>query len=247
MAERPVFICSEESKGYVEVKDINFEWFPGFSVKQKQKSMESLHQNFHKLHPSLKVLEVSSKSDQKLGISLSAFNLMIKTRNDKVFSVETAFQASKVFEHGGPFLDLYEKTSKDAKKDPRIKGSGKLLYFQFFGRRWELEPKTFFYDWLFTNALSLNKELNEAVLEYDAFTDIEFNPEKSVNCQARSLALYVSLHREGLIGDALSSADKFKELVFKQQLNKANIKDEAKDKHDLEEHEQLDIFDKRNI
>lgn len=68
---------------------------------------------------------------------------MFKTKNNKEFSVETAFQSSKVFESGGPFLDLYEKTQKEAKKDLRIKSSGKLLYFQFSDRRWELEPKTF--------------------------------------------------------------------------------------------------------
>ena len=29
--------------------------------------------------------------------------------------------------------------------------------------------------------------------EHDAFTDIEFNPKKSFNCQARSCALFVAL------------------------------------------------------
>lgn len=240
MAERPVFISNPELKGFVEVKDIKFEWFPGFSAKQKQKSVESLHRNFKELYPSLKVLEISSKSDRELGVSLSAFNLMIKGKNDKEFSVETAFQASKVFEHGGPFLDLYKKTSKEAKKDPRIKSSGKLLYFQLFSRRWELEPKTFFYDWLYTHALSLNQELSKEVVQYDAFTDIEFNPQKSINCQARSVALYVSLYRAGDLEKALSSVDKFKELAFGIQSTKNNEKEH---KNDEEELKQLNIFD----
>lgn len=214
MAKRPVFISNPNQTGYVEVLNIDFEWFPGFSVKQKQKSIKSLHQNLKRKSPTLNVLEVSSKSDKEIGIALSAFNLMIKTKNNKEFSVETAFQASKVFEFGGPFVDLYEKTSRDAKKDPRLKNSGKLLYFQFFGRRWELEPKTFFYDWLYTNALSLNKELSNEVLKYDAFTDIEFNPQKSINCQARSLALYVSLYKAGKLKEALSSVMRFEEIVF---------------------------------
>lgn len=240
MAERPVFICNPEFKGYVEVKDIKFEWFSGFSVKQKQKSIESLHQSFKQLYPSLKFLEVSSKSDRDLGVSLSAFNLMIKTKKNKEFSVETAFQASKVFEYGGPFLDLYDKTSKEAKKDMRIKNSGNLLYFQYFNRRWELEPKTFFYDWLYTNALALNKDLSKEVVQYDAFTDIEFNPQKSINCQARSVALYVSLYRAGVLEDALSSVDKFKELVFGQEPTRNKVKE---DKTDKEEKEQLNFFD----
>ncbi|QJC95217.1 hypothetical protein HC660_07200 [Bacillus mojavensis] len=239
MAERPVFISSVKEKGYVSTQEIEFEWFPGFSVKQKQKSIESFHKNFKERNPSSNVLEISSKSDKELGVALSAFNLMIKTKNNKEFSVETAFQASKVFEKGGPFLDLYSKTSKEAKKDPRIKNSGELLYFQYFGRKWELEPKTFFYDWLYTNALSHNKELSKEVVQYDAFTDIEFNPHKSINCQARSVALYVSLYKAGLLEVALSSVEKFKELAFGQQHN--NKKDVKVDK---ETTEQLSIFDK---
>ena len=136
MVERPVFISTEKEKEYVRIRTIEFEWFPGFSIKQKQKSIESLHKNYKEIYPNSNILEVSSKSDKEIGVALSAFNLMIKTKNNKEFSVETAFQASKVFEAGGPFLDLYEKTSKDAKKDPRIKNSGKLLYFNFFGRKW---------------------------------------------------------------------------------------------------------------
>ncbi|RDI40918.1 DarT1-associated NADAR antitoxin family protein [Falsibacillus pallidus] len=243
MAERPVFVCSSLDKGLVQVKDVSFEWFPGFSVKQKQKSLESLHKSFKVISPSSKVLEISSKSDEPLGISLSAFNLMIKTKNDLEFSVETAFQASKVFDNGGPFLDLYEKTSREAKKDPRLKCSGRLLYFQFFGRRWDLEPKTFFYDWLYINALSLNKELSEQVTQYDAFTDIEFNPKVSINCQARSAALYVSLYNTGVLTDALSSIDQFKEIVFGQQITKKAERKTKKDITETEEHEQLSIFD----
>jgi hypothetical protein len=52
--------------------------------------------------------------------------------------------------------------------------------------------------------LATDPELIEKLTAYEAFTDIEFNPEKSINCQARSAALYVSLHRAGLIKSALS-------------------------------------------
>lgn len=239
MAKRPVFISNESQKLFVKTKSIEFEWFPGFSVKQKQRSIRSLHKNILSEYPDLKVLEVSSKSDNKLGVSLSAFNLMIKTENNKVFSVETAFQASKVFENGGPFIDLYKKTSKEAKKDPRIKNSGKLLHFQFFKRKWELEPKTLFYDWLYINALALNEELAENIVNYDAFTDIEFNPLRSINCQAKAVALYVSLHKVGLLNEALESVDNYKRIiadtVYRDSRNSKNMLKERS--------EQLSIFD----
>lgn len=240
MAKRPVFIATQIEKDFVKIKDVSFEWFPGFSVKQKQKSIDSLHTNIKKANQSLNILEISSKSTEELGVLLSAFNLMIRTKNNKEFSVETAFQASKVFERGGPYLDLYEKTSREAKKDSRIKNSGKLLHFQFFSRKWELQPKTMFYDWLYVNALSLNKDLSKKLLDYDAFTDIEFNPERSINCQAKSAALYVSLYKANLLNLALSSVEKFKETVFKQEkseITNENVKDIEEDA------KQISIFD----
>ncbi|MBM7717448.1 hypothetical protein QRD87_19855 [Bacillus altitudinis] len=239
MAKRPVFIASKDKNNYVMEKDINFEWFPGFSVSQKQKSIDSFHDNVRKYDDSLRLLEVSSKSKDELGVALSAFNLKITTKSGKEFSVETAFQASKVFQNGGPFLDLYEKTSKDAKKDMRIKNSGDLIYFQFFNRRWELEPKTLFYDWLYINALALNKRLAEKVVEYNAFTDIEFNPQKSINCQAKSVALYVSLYKANLLDEALESVDKYKQIIT-QPLNKSPNENEKVTKERIE---QLSIFD----
>jgi hypothetical protein len=45
------------------------------------------------------------------------------------------------------------------------------------------------------------------------FTDIEFNPEKSLNCQARSFATYVALDKRGLLSEAVQSFDTFKNLM----------------------------------
>lgn len=238
MAKRPVFIAMQDNKNFVMEKDIDFEWFPGFSVTQKQKSIESFHENIKKYDNTLKVLEVSSKSKSDLGVALSAFNLIITAKNGKRFSVETAFQSSKVFQNGGPFLDLYEKTSKEAKKDFRLKNSGELLHFQFFSRRWELEPKTLFYDWLYINALALNKDLADKVIEYNGFTDIEFNPQKSINCQAKSVALYVALYKANLLNQALESVNQYKEIIL------GNFKTEFKEVEVVKESfQQLSIFD----
>ncbi|WFA05262.1 hypothetical protein [Bacillus sp. HSf4] len=238
MANRPVFIAEKTDNSFVKEKQINFEWFAGFSVKQKQKSIESFHENIKKYDEKLNILEVSSKSKDELGVALSAFNLIITAKNGKKFSVETAFQASKVFQNGGPFLDLYEKTSKEAKKDPRIKNSGKLLYFQFFSRKWDLEPKTLFYDWLYINALALNEDIANSVVEYNAFTDIEFNPEKSINCQARSVALYVSLYKANQLDKALESVDRYKQIIQGTFISPKRIEDVV-----TERVEQLSIFD----
>ena len=76
-----------------------------------------------------------------------------------------------------------------------------LTGFQFNGRQWPLTPKTAFYDWLYIRALREldgKDEIDESLCQYQAFTDIEFNPKRSVNCQARSCALHVALlQRDG--------------------------------------------------
>lgn len=223
MAKRPVYIPKERGEQFVATKLVDFTWFPGMSKTQKQKSIRSLHEQARKLTGIDKVLEISTKSEDELGISLSAFNVMIvnKKRNMR-FSVESAYQSSKVFERGGPHIDLLTKSSGEAKKDIRLKNSGSLLKFVFYGQEWKLEPKTAFYDWLYLNALDRNEDLSLQVCKYSAFTDIEFNPKRSINCQAYSAALYVALSRRGLLRHALSSQDSFLSLIKVARINNAH-------------------------
>ena len=156
------------------------------------------------------ILEISSKSKDELGIALSAFNLMITTKKlGKTFSVECAFQSSKVFEGNIQYLDLLEKTSREAKKDTRLKESGNVIGFNFYNQFWETTPLTAFYDWLYINALNSKPEYHEQLLKYEAFTDIEFNPQKSINCQAKSVALFCALYKRNLLEDALISQESF--------------------------------------
>ena len=209
MATRPVFIPNRSKTHFVMTAPIEFQWFAGFSISQKQKSILSLHQAAQGRFCIKTPLEVSSKSSSLLGVALSAFNLSLKLDKGVEVSVESAFQSSKKFEHGGPYLGLLEASSKDAKRDPRLRDSGKLVGFVFSGENWPLIPHTSFYDWLYLKALEQHPALAEQMLEHDAFTDIEFNPEKSINCQARSCALYVSLSREGSLNAALSSRETY--------------------------------------
>ena len=199
MANRPVFIASNSESELVRVENFEFEWFPGFSVIQKKKSIESLHQSFLDQYEDKKILEISSKSESELGVSLSAFNLHIELSNGHKASVESLYQASKVFERGGPFSDIRYKTSLEAKRDERLKNSGEVIGFMHKKELWDIEPKTAFYNWLYLNVLNLNDDLKNEVVEYDAFTDIEFNPKKSFSCQAEAIALYVSMRRKGLL------------------------------------------------
>jgi hypothetical protein len=197
MAQRPVYITHRDGPIAVETRSVDFQWFAGMALTQKQRSIASLHAAARMKAGVARVLEISSKSPDPVGVAMSAFNLTITTQKGRRFSVESAFQASKVFEHGGPFVDLLDAPSLEAKRDPRLQASGALVSFRFFGQSWPLEPKTAFYDWLYINALRKNPELAEAARAHDAFTDIEFNPARSINCQAHAAALFVALDARG--------------------------------------------------
>lgn len=226
MAERPLFIPTTEGLALVKTKYAEFQWFPGMAVSQKQKSVDSLHATACNLPGISKVLEVSSKSREALGVELSAFNLCFTTTKlNRTFSVECAYQGSKVFEWGGPFVDIFGMTSLEAKKDERLRSSGHLTGFRFFGTDWELEPLTAFYDWIYINALKKQPSVTEQLLEYSAFTDIEFNPKRSINCQAYSVALYISLHKRHLLEEATSSKDAFLRIVGKAAISNARQDD----------------------
>lgn len=195
---------------YLE-ENCEFKFYTGFALSQKQKSIVSLHEQILKKYPNSNILEVSRKSENPLGILLSAFNLKLNI-NGNSYPIENIFQSSKVFSLGGPYKDLLQVHPRDAKRDERLKSSGKLIAFELNGNTWELEPKTMFYDWLYIHALYRNKNLINNILKYNVFTDIEFNPNKSFNCQARSVAIFVSLYHKGLLEDYLHDKNLFKEI-----------------------------------
>jgi len=211
MAERPIFIPSKDAPGFVKEISFNISWAGGFALVQKQKNVRALHAAAAAAGYA-PLLEVSTKSEEKAGRHLSAFHLKVQARSGEV-SLESAFQGSKVFERGGPYTDLYEVDARTAKRDPRLQESGRLVGFEFDGLKFPLEPKSVFYDWLYMNAIYPHRDwlisrLNGRV-NYAGFTDIEFNPAKSVNCQARSCALFVVLMQNDILDSAVSSPESF--------------------------------------
>jgi hypothetical protein len=211
MAERPVFVPTETGTVLVHEIPISFTWHPGLAPSQKKKNITELHHAAMErgLSP---LLEISSKSEREAGQRLSAFHLKV-TVHGKVTSVECAFQGSKVFENGGPFTDLYWVTSREAKRDERLRQSGRLVRFEFEDENYPTSPTTVFYDWLYFKALYPHRDWLERLQQCAGFTDIEFNPARSLNCQARSCAAFVSLQKRKLLDDAVSSFTNFRSLM----------------------------------
>lgn len=185
MANRPAFSCTADQK--IIREDFEFTWFPGFALSQKQKSIASLHEEILRIHPDAKILEVSTKSQSGTGETFSAFRLTYQGH-----FLENLFQSSKLFEHEKIYPDLLEVPPKEAKRDPRLKNSGALLGFRWNdGTFWEIETGTAFYDYLYLKAVKDSRKPEEIqeIRDYQYFTDIVFNPAKSRNTQARSVAI----------------------------------------------------------
>jgi hypothetical protein len=208
MAERPIFVPNLRGSRLVSEIPVQFAWSSGMAPSQKKKNILALHESAAQRGIS-PILEISSKSEIEAGRRLSAFHL--KTRvYGKETTVECLFQGSKVFELGGPFEDLYYSDSRSARGDERLKKSGKLIGFSLEGTRYPLVPATAFYDWIYINALYPHREWLKRLGDCKGFTDIEFNPERSLNCQARSFAIFISLGARELLDDSVESFDVFK-------------------------------------
>ena len=164
MAIRPGFTIKD---GKIISVNANFDWSGGFALSQKQKNISKLHAALGK--PSL---EVSTKSTSEIGRRLSAFMLTLDG-----FTLENVFQSSKVFEEGGPFADLLYVNPREAKRDSRLRESGKLTGFFYRGESWPLVPRTAFYDFIYMQAVRECADIEDLkkLEDYTFFTDIEFN------------------------------------------------------------------------
>lgn len=105
--------------------------------------------------------------------------------------------------------------------------NAKLSHFAYKGEIFETNAgvansESYFYDFLYFRALRENFSKSEIrqILQYDIFTDIEFNHKVSINCQARSCALY----RYALLNDKvyfyMENKEHFKDLYKSYKANK---------------------------
>ena len=202
---------------------VNFEWVPGIAISQAKKSIRNLHEAAKRQIGLTNILEISTRSEVILGISLSAFNLLFEGKN---FSVESAYQASKVFEKGGPYLDLLNSNSTDAKKDERLKNSGVLTGFRFEGEDFPVTQAPNFYDYLYIRSL-LTFSDRHLLKEYDGFTDIAFSQttliyknKRAYNCQARSAAIFLTLISRHIEEEII---DNLRELMGKHPMGASQL------------------------
>lgn len=162
-------------------------------------------------------------------------NLSKRTQKG-ITTVESAFQASRIYSDGvkkvGPFPEYLYLPGRECKK--LVKEASKGMR----SCQYEFEDMTFyapahhisqFYDFLYLNALlePENQEVRNQLLEggYTAFTDLAT---KSLNCQARSAAIFVGLIHAGLIDEVREYASYLK--LFGTQENGKAVDSRAYDR-----------------
>ncbi len=218
IAKRPVFMPKNEGPRLIETRYLAFTWASGFSVEQKKKNIKELHQEA-KREGIATLLEISTKSEQWIGRRLSAFNLKYKI-DGKELPLESVYQGCKVYERGGPFTEVFCMKPRDAKRYVWNKSCGELKEFKLNERSYPLLPRNAFYDWLYMLSLcQLSDGLKEKIREmsYAAYTDIEFNPNKQVNCQARAFAEYKSLLDRDQSDDGIKKFKTFVDILGAEQ------------------------------
>lgn len=224
MTNRPVYL-PKLTRPFYKIENFSFDWNPGQSIAQKQKNSQILRGLYKEKYPQGKILEASTKSDTEEGKSLSPFNLTLRLPSlRKAFPVENIFHASKAFRHGGPYVDLLGVSPTAAKNDPRLLDSGEIVHFVMEGKKYPAEPDYLFYNWLYLRALLANPQQAASVKNADAFCDIEYNPSKGKNNQARACAIFHSLSELGLLEKA-KDFEGFKSIMM--ALDNTEIKEQS--------------------
>ncbi len=211
MASRPVFLPTPGDGPLVQERFFDFDWASGFAESQKKKNVAALHAAA-KRGGIGRILEISSKSDERVGRRLSVFSLQVEVGGIRQ-PLESVYQASKVFEECGPFPEILSYEPREAKRFIRELSCGRLIGFDFEGRRYPLSPKNAFYDWLYIRALADHADWISKNVSYDAYSDIEFNPEKQINCQARAFAEYKTLVEKSELESSVRDFDHFASML----------------------------------
>ena len=203
ITNRPVYMPSQRYP-YCDIWNAQLANFKTVtSAERAQSNIKDVFRVFEKRFPDKRILEVSLYSPQEpLGRELCPQYLkkFVPSLNGAV-PMESLFHASKVFQSGGPYTDLYMGDPFNMKNDPRLKSSGILTGYRFENEDYPNHPRTAFFDFMYMLALvePQNYELTKQLLQYDAFCDITYAETRDFVCPARSITIFVSLMRMGLL------------------------------------------------
>ncbi len=206
MAVRKVYI-SLAAYPYAKEISVTFPW----SNKSKQQNVQAVLDSFHDVYPDVSALEVSLAASRPEGIHAAAMKLPLHLdAMEQDVPVGIVYEASKVFENGGPYVDLLQCSRQKVQKDPRLQQSGKCIRYCLQGTEFSMEPHPYaFFNWLYGCALRQNPEKTDDILKYRAFSDLDLgSTKKDRNSPARAAAVYAGLAAAGKL-DCLDSYEAF--------------------------------------
>jgi len=196
-------------------KEYKFDFFGGFALSQKQKTIDAFHKEISK-DGILDILEISRKSKNQLGNALSAFNLMITLDNNK-YPLESVYQSSKVFNNNIQFIEVLNLSPLEAKRTikERVEKDNLILTaFKCLGMDFPLFPKTLFYDYIYVVALIQNPNISKEIVNYYCYTDVEFNHKKQFASQARACAIFKYLYDNDILKETIEDINKFIQIYY---------------------------------
>lgn len=207
MAVRKVYLPLTEYP-YAKEVSITFPWSNG----SKQQNVQAVLDTFHDVYPEVPALEVSLASAQPEGIGAAAMKLPFRLgSSEQEAPVGIVYEASKVFENGGPYPDLLQCSHQKVLKDARLQKSGRCTGYRLEDTVFPAEPYPYaFFNWLYGCALRQNPDQAEAILKFGAFTDLTLgSSKKDRNSPARAAAVYAGLAAAG----KLSCLDSYEAFV----------------------------------
>ncbi len=221
MTKRSVYL-PKATRPFFKRKEISCEFAP---ETRKSKRAQTVCDAWQALHPEQSILDVSIHSPSESGQKLARENLSLRLATlRKAFCVSTIELASKTFKNGGPYVDLLGTPLKEAKSDPRLKDSGKIVHYSLEGKQYPCEPDYLYFHWLYIMALMDNPGSATLVKNTDAFCDIDFDWEHESNTPAQSCAIFHSLARQNLLKQA-KDFNTFKDMMMSFDIS--HIKDQA--------------------
>jgi type I restriction enzyme M protein len=132
--------------------------------------------------------------------------------------VESVYQSSKVFNNKTQLKYLLNFEPLEAKREVNEYQKNNGLYithFNFFGETISIIPESLFYDYLYIKAIMQDPILSVKLLDYNCFTDIEFNQKTQISSQARSCAIFVFLAQNKLLDRYMKCVEDFRKVYEK--------------------------------
>ena len=167
----------------------------------------------------LRVLEISSRSRDPLGRSLSA---MFLKEPQTGHPVESVYQAAKCYGDGGP-ADILDDGFRSKIRDRDRATTGQLKGFDHDGMVWPAATGSQFYDRLWMTSA---RAAGVGATEHDAFTDMFHRPGRAMACQARSMAMMQGMIKARCLG-TIDDPVRFSETV--EQADHAITSEDARD------------------